>query len=139
MPIQLSRLDQRKLALWGLIIILPGIFIELVGISSFLAPQNAIYQGMARLTEPPQILQLFNLIIPAAVLSGALLSFALNSLPVFHFGFDHEDDEVVFTVRIKGRLMNIVVAALSLIVGAVLLGYGLAENWQCLVGLKMIC
>lgn len=78
-------------------------------------------------------------IVPLIVISGALLSFALNSLPVFHFGFDREDDELVFTVRIKGRLWNIGVAVLSFVVGAMLLGYGLAENWQCLTGLKLIC
>lgn len=73
------------------------------------------------------------------VLSGALLSFALNSLPIFHFGFDRDDNELVFTIRVKGRLLNAVVAGLSLLVGAILLGYGIAENWQCFIGLKMIC
>jgi hypothetical protein len=82
---------------------------------------------------------MFNLDMPAIVLSGALLSFALNTFPVIHFGFDREDDEFLFTVRIKGRLLNSAVAVLSLIVGAGLLGYGVAENWECLSGLKMIC
>lgn len=77
--------------------------------------------------------------VPLIVLSGALLSFALNSLPVIHFGFGREDNELVLTVRIKGRLRNIAAAALSFLVGAVLLGYGVAENWQCLIGLKLIC
>jgi len=73
------------------------------------------------------------------VLSGALLSFALNSLPIFHFGFDRDDNELIFTIRVKGRLLNAVGAGVSLLVGAVLLGYGIAENWQCFIGLKMIC
>ena len=75
----------------------------------------------------------------AVILSGALLSFALNSLPIFHFGFDRDDNELIFTIRVKGRLLNVVVAGLSLLGGAILLGYGIAENWQCFIGLKMIC
>lgn len=78
-------------------------------------------------------------IVPLVVLCGALLSFGLNSLPIIHFGFEREDDELVFTMRAKGRLLNLVVAMLSFVVGAGLLGYGLAENWQCLTGFKLIC
>jgi len=84
-------------------------------------------------------IQLANLAMPAVALSGALLTFALCALPTIHFDFRREDEGHVFSVRFQGRLLTIILAALCLLVGGVLLGYGLAENWQCLIGLKMIC
>lgn len=84
-------------------------------------------------------IQLPNLTLPAVALSGALLTFALRALPTIHFDFRREDEGHVFSVRFQGRLAMALLAALSLVVGALLLGYGLSESWHCLSGLKMIC
>jgi hypothetical protein len=84
-------------------------------------------------------IQLANLAMPAVALSGALLTFALRALPTIHFDFRREDEGHIFSVRFQGRLLTIILAALSLLVGGVLLGYGLADKWHCLIGLKMIC
>lgn len=84
-------------------------------------------------------IQLANLAMPAVALSGALLTFALHALPIIHFEFRREDKDLVFSVRFQGRLVMALLATLSLVVGGLLLGYGLSENWQCLSGLKMIC
>jgi|GEM_PF-2756953 len=84
-------------------------------------------------------IQLANLAMPAVALSGALLTFALHALPTIHFDFHREDKEVVFSVRFQGRPLTIILAALSLLAGALLLGYGLADKWHCFVGLKLIC
>ena len=82
---------------------------------------------------------LLNLAMPAVALSGALLTFALHALPTIHFDIRREDKDIVFSVRFQGRMLTILLAALSLLVGALLLGYGLADKWHCLAGLKMIC
>lgn len=84
-------------------------------------------------------IQLPNLTLPAVALSGALLTFALRALPTIHFDFRREDEGHIFAVRFHGRLLTTILAVLSLLVGAALLGYGLSENWQCLSALKMIC
>jgi hypothetical protein len=84
-------------------------------------------------------IQLTNLAMPAVALSGALLTFALHALPTIHFDFRREDTEFVFSVRFQGRLLTIILAALCLLVGGLLLGYGLADKWHCFAGLKLIC
>ncbi|MGH2521323.1 MAG: hypothetical protein ACRDH2_02365, partial [Anaerolineales bacterium] len=66
--------SNRQIALVGLIALLPAVFIELVGVSAFAAPENAVYAAMARWTADPEVLRAFNLIAPAIMLGGAVLA-----------------------------------------------------------------
>ena len=71
----------------------------------------------------------FNLASPVVFLGGLLLALVLNGYSFVRVGVSREDAAKVGTARLKLRLLNIAVAAASLLLPGVLVGYVLVENF----------
>ena len=138
-PSQLLSISPDKLAVAGLIGLVPGVVMELVGVSFFVAPGNPVANFFARLTAMPESLRLFNIVTPLIMLGGAGLAFVLNVLPFIRLTWRRQNGEWVGEVRIKGRVPNIGIAVLSVVVVTIMVLYALGENWQCITGQKISC
>lgn len=68
------------------------------------------------------------LIHPVLVLGGLVLAIGLNMMPVLKAQID--DGNVVSVVRIKGRLLNLGLLGLSLLLLATIMVYGFIENFR---------
>ncbi len=124
MPAQTS---SQKFPLIGALALLPALFIELVGVSFFLAPENVVAQAMARMTASPESLRLFNLVVPVVCLGGALAAFTLNLRPLLR------------PAQTDSRFWNLLIVALSVLVTVVLVTYAVGENWPCITGRALSC
>jgi uncharacterized membrane protein YqhA len=71
----------------------------------------------------------FNVVSPFVFLGGLCLALALNIYAITRLNISREDRTIVSTVRLKLRLANIVVAAVSVLLLATLLGYIFLENF----------
>ena len=71
----------------------------------------------------------FNLVSPFVFLGGLCLALALNTYAVARVNVRREERTLVSTVRLKLRLSNIAVAAVSILLLATLLGYVFLENF----------
>ena len=68
------------------------------------------------------------LIHPVLVLGGLILAIGLNMMPVLKAQMD--EGNVVSVVRIKGRLLNLSLLGLSLLLLATIMVYGFVENFR---------
>jgi xanthine/uracil permease len=68
------------------------------------------------------------LIHPVLVLGGLMLAIGLNMMPVLKAQIDKGN--VVSVVRIKGRLLNLSLLGLSLLLLATIMAYGFIENFR---------
>ena len=68
------------------------------------------------------------LIHPVLVLGGLMLAIGLNTMPVLKAQIDNGN--VVSVVRIKGRLLNLSLLVLSLLLLATIMAYGFIENFR---------
>jgi len=68
------------------------------------------------------------LIHPVLVLGGLMLAIGLNIMPVLKAQIDNGN--VVSVVRIKGRLLNLSLLVLSLLLLATIMAYGFIENFR---------
>ena len=71
----------------------------------------------------------FNLVSPVVFLGGLLLALVLNGYSFVRVGVSREDAAIVGTARLEMRFLNIGVAAVSLLLLGVLVGYVLVENF----------
>jgi hypothetical protein len=101
-----------RLAVVGFALVLPACLVCLSGLLRFHVPDALIH--------------------PALVVGGLLMALALNLLPVLRMSTRREDGSLVGTVglRIEGGLLNLAVAAASLLMTAVILMYLFLENFQ---------
>jgi hypothetical protein len=71
----------------------------------------------------------FNAVSPFVFLGGLCLALALNTYAVARVNVSREEGTLVSTVRLKLRLSNIAVVAVSILLLATLLGYVFLENF----------
>jgi hypothetical protein len=71
----------------------------------------------------------FNAISPFVFLGGLCLALALNTYAVARLNVRREEGTLVSTVRLKLRLSNIAVAAVSILLLATLMAYAFLENF----------
>ena len=71
----------------------------------------------------------FNVVSPFVFLGGLCLALALNTYALARFNVTREEGTLVSTVRLRLRLSNIAVAAVSILLLATLLGYVFLENF----------
>ena len=71
------------------------------------------------------------LINPVLVLGGLMLAIGLNMMPVLKAQID--EGNLVGVVRIKGRLLNLSLLVLSLLLLATIMVYGFVENFRVVV------
>ena len=71
----------------------------------------------------------FNLVSPIVFLGGLGLALALNIYAVLRLNISREDGMIVSTVRLRMKLFNITVVAISSLLLVTLLGYAFLENF----------
>lgn len=71
----------------------------------------------------------FNVVSPFVFLGGLCLALALNTCAVARLNVRREEGAIVSTVRLRLRLSNIAVAAVSILLLATLVGYVFLENF----------
>ena len=87
-----------------------------------------MFDPLESLLADPQRLHWFNLVSPVVFLGGLVLALALNAYAVLRFSVGRERDEVVSTVKLKMKLANIAVAAISFSLLVTLMSYVFLEN-----------
>jgi hypothetical protein len=103
----------KPLAAIGFVLVLPACLVCLSGFVQFRAPEALIH--------------------PAVVLGGLAAALVLNILPVVRVTPLREDgcfEGAALTVRVQGRLLNVAVTALSLVLVTALGLYLFGENFQ---------
>lgn len=123
-PSSTNPLRQRTYALIGLMATLPALLMIAIGSSMVWAPGNPAYVALDQAMSNPQFHDAFNIVSPIAILGGLTFALVLNVLPILSF---------------RASRLNIAVVVLSLLAVAVIFGFALAENWQCILGVKVSC
>ena len=119
--------DRRLAVVGSLLLLAPLYFVSAsllqygLGIGFMFDPLEAIFSVAGRRV-------VFNVVSPFVFLGGLCLALALNTYAVARLHVSMEDRTIVSTVRIKLGLWNIVVAAVSILLLATLLGYVFLEN-----------
>ncbi|MBI3538235.1 MAG: hypothetical protein HY070_11855 [Chloroflexi bacterium] len=133
-------LKYNRPAVLGMIVLIPALLFEAIGISQFIARGNAAYQafesfdaliGGAR--------SLIGIIFQIVVVFGPLVALMLTIIPAVNVNIRREQKSLISTITIRGNLLNLAIIALSVLALAVMGTYIVAENWQCIVGLKVSC
>jgi hypothetical protein len=119
----------RKLAVVGLVLVLaPLYFVSAsllkygLGIGFLFDPLKAFLSDSGRWVE-------CNVVSPFVFFGGLGLALALNTYAVARLNVSREDGTFVSTVTLKLSLSNILVAAVSILLLATLLGYVFLENF----------
>ena len=119
----------RKLAVVGFVLILaPLYFVSAsmmkygLGIGFLFDPLEAFLSASGRRV-------VFNIVSPFVFFGGLGLALALNTYAVARLNVSREDGTFVSTVTLKLSLSNILVAAVSILLLATLLGYVFLENF----------
>jgi len=76
----------------------------------------------------PEKLRVFNLISPVGFVGALTLVLALNVYAILRLNVNKEDETVMSTVRLKIKLLNIAVIAVSFLLLVTLVGYAFLEN-----------
>ena len=97
------------------------------------------FEQVERLSHDPAAWRLFNRISPIVFLGGSLAALLVNALAVIGLELRQAPDALAATVTVRKRTANLLVAGLGLTCIAMLLGYQVAENWRCWVGLRTDC
>src|SRR5881628_3885505 len=118
---------QRKLGLISLVLLLPALFLSVVGIlyAAFgLEAANRLLEAMLAQT-------VFKLLLsPVVVLGGPLVAFALNAWKVVHVSADVVNEEFVIALSVKrlfGHLLCLMLASGLLLL---LVCYAFVENFK---------
>jgi hypothetical protein len=67
---------------------------------------------------------------PIVILGGLLLAFVVNARPVFRLDIRREPQALVGTVKVRGRLWNLLSIGLALALLGTILGYAFVENFR---------
>lgn len=124
---EVAMYDRRLAVVGSLLLLAPLYFVSAsllkygLGIGFMFDPLEAILSVAGRRV-------VFNVVSPFVFLGGLCLALALNTYAVARLHVSMEDRTIVSTVRIKLGLWNIVVAAVSILLLATLLGYVFLEN-----------
>ena len=119
----------RKLAVVGTLLLLAPLYFVTAsllkygpGIGFLFDPLETFLSGAGRRV-------VFNAVSPFVFFGALSLALALNIYAVARLNVNREDGTIVSTVRLKLSLSNILVAAVSILLLATLLGYVFLENF----------
>jgi len=126
-------------ALLGLILALPTILFFGMTASHYLLGIDWLWTPFEKAMANPQGKEIINALSPILFLGGSLAALVINIFAVAELKIQKVNQELVSTLVIKGNLWNLAIIAVSFSLVSLLLGYLVAENWQCWVGLKDVC
>ena len=128
-----------KSALVGLILVLPTALFFGMTASHYLLGIDWLWTPFEKAMANPQGKEIINTLSPIIFLGGSLAALVINTLAVAGLKIQRVNQELVSTLVIKGNVWNLAIIAVSFSLISLLLGYLVAENWQCWVGLKDVC
>ena len=128
-----------KSALLGLILALLTILFFGMTASHYLLGIDWLWTPFEKAMANPQGKEIINAISPIIFLGGSLAALVINIFAVAGLKIKKVNQELVSTLVINGNVWNLAIIAVSFSLISLLLGYLVAENWQCWVGLKDVC
>jgi len=115
--------NDKKIAVTGLVMIVPAILLSAGG----------LLQSFFRITSVSNALNYQSIIFsPFVILGGLFAAFVINMLSIFHIKY--QDGDIVSTLRIKGKLINLAVIGAITLLGSIIFLYLLVENFQIFAG-----
>ena len=117
-----SKID-KKIAIAGLVLIVPAILLCVGG----------LLQAFFGITSVSNALNYQSFIFsPFVILGGLFVAFVINLLSIFHIKY--QDGDIVSTLHIKGKLINLVIIGAIAFLGSIIFLYLLVENFQIFAG-----
>lgn len=122
-------MQDRRLAVIGFVLLLAPLYFVSASLLKYWLGVGFLFDPLEAFLSVAGRREVFNLISPVVFLGGLGLALALNLYAVTRLNFSREEGTIVSTVRVKLGLWNIVVAAVSVLLLATLVGYVLLENF----------
>jgi hypothetical protein len=123
------KVNERRLALAGLVLLSAPLFFVAASLLKYELGIGVLFDPLDAFLSEPGRRHVFNLISPVVFLGGLSLTLALNAYAILRLNVGREDGAIVGTVRLEVRFWNIAVAALSLLLLVMLVGYFFVENF----------
>jgi hypothetical protein len=118
----------RRLAVVGCVLLLAPLYFVSASLLKYGLAIGFLFDPLGTFLSAPGRRVVFNVGSPLVFLGGLCLALALNTYAVARVNVRREEGTLVSTVRLKLRLSNIAVAAVSTLLLATLLGYVFLEN-----------
>ena len=118
----------RRLAVVGCVLLLAPLYFVSASLLKYGLGIRFLFDPLEAFLSASGRRAVFNVVSPFVFLGGLCLALALNTHAVARVNVRREEGTLVRTVRIKLRLWNIGVAAVSILLLATLLGYEFLEN-----------
>jgi hypothetical protein len=122
-------MQDRRLAVIGFVLLLAPLYFVAASLLKYGLGVGFLFDPLEAFLSVAQRRDVFNLISPVVFLGGLGLALALNTYAVMRFNVSREDGTIVSTVRVRLGLLNIAVAAVSVLLLATLVGYAFLENF----------
>jgi hypothetical protein len=119
----------RRLAIVGTLLLLAPLYFVTASLLKYGLGIGLLFDLLEAFLSVAGRRAVFNTVSPIVFLGGLCLALALNIYAVARLNLSREDGTIVSTVRLKLRLSNIAVAALSALLLATLVGYAFLENF----------
>jgi hypothetical protein len=118
-----------KLAGAGFVLILAPLYFAAASLLKYGVGVGFLFEPLEYFLSGPGRRDVFNLVSPVVFLDGLGLALAMNGYSFVRFGVGREGGAIVGTMRLEVKLANVAVAAVSLLLPGVLVGYVLVENF----------
>ena len=123
------RMNERRLAWVGVVLLSAPLFFVAASLLKYELGIGFLFDPLESVLSDPVTRHAFNLISPIIFLGGLGLALVLNAYAVLRVRVAMEDGSIVGTVRLRPGFWNIAVAAVSLLLLVMLVGYFFAENF----------
>lgn len=127
MPQLHPRLRPRSGSALGLLLLVPVALFTSASLLKYTVGVPVLYDGLGFFADPQQ-LPWYERASPFLFLGGPLVAAALSLGAIVKLEVRRERDQVVTTVTLTPRILNLAVATLSAVLLAILAGYAVAEN-----------
>jgi hypothetical protein len=122
-------MNDRRLAVVGFVLLLAPLYFVSASLLKYGLGIGFLFDPLEAFLSVDGRRVIFNLISPFVFLGGLCLGLGLNTFAVARVSVRREDQMIVSTVRFKLKLSNILVATMSILLLATLLGYAFLENF----------
>src|SRR5215204_3987119 len=119
----------RRLAVVGCVLLLAPLYFVSASLLNYGLGIGFLFDPLEAFLSIAGRRVVFNVVSPFVFLGGLCLALALNTYAVARVNVSREEGTLVSTVRIKLRLWNIAVAAVSILLLATLVRYVFLENF----------
>ena len=124
----LKKFSFKQIALFSAILIFPAFYFVLANILNSYLGIDFLHHPLTYIYSDPKGSAIFNLLSPIVFLGGVCAAAFLNIYTLFNMTIRKNQDTLIGTLTLKTRLLNLVIAGLSILLLMIMLGYGLVEN-----------